>query len=299
MSNLAEQQETVLNTCLAALECAPLSVYTPILPDPERCLESLQVEGAQYVGKVASQHNLAASGDLARCILVKAVPAALARLEQQRVSESVKRLLLQDFLGYAYPPARWARMFDPGSVRFHEMVKLATFQRFPAGQQHWETVKWFPRRWLLKVRPKDALRLYVCLLKLGGRGPLWELHVNDRRPNPGLLAAKGAHQSYYRIAESLRMQPEVKAVLAAGWMHSTEVARVSPHLSWLRDTFQENGGTIAELGFASPDSGFLVGDLKRKELYQRGEFRPRSTIAIWPRRAMLRWSEQHPEFDRS
>ena len=52
---------------------------------------------------------------------------------------------------------------------------------------------------------------------------------------------------------------------------------------------------MVNIGMAAPDSGFPVGDLKRKELYEKGEFRPHVSFGIWPRRAVLDWVRRHPE----
>jgi hypothetical protein len=41
-----------------------------------------------------------------------------------------------------------------------------------------------------------------------------------------------------------------------------------------------------------------VGDAKRKELYDRGEFRPVLTAVLWPRAAVLDWARRHPEFEK-
>jgi hypothetical protein len=296
MFNLSEQKEMVRLALLEAEAREPLAEYARELPDDENCLGLLRLHGAGYVGELAQKLQPPQIGDLARCILIRAARGALDGVDQLRVAPAVKQLILQDFAAYASPPPRWAAMFDPAKVRYQEMVRIVTFRRFPAGQQHWE-MTYFPRRWLLQAGLRDRVRLAWCLWKIGGRGPLWELHLNDRFTNSVMLAPKSTYRGYYRIASSLPYQPEIKAVIAGSWLYSAELARISPHLAWLRGMFQENGGVFAEIGPASPDSGFLVGDPKRRELYDRGEFRPATTVVIWPRTAVLDWARRHPEFD--
>ncbi|HLI63945.1 MAG TPA: hypothetical protein VKV05_11130 [Terriglobales bacterium] len=296
MLNLSEQKNMVRGALLEAEAREPLVQYARKLPDDESCLGLLRLHGAGCVSELAQKLQSPPIGDFARCILIRAARAALDGVEELRVAPSVKGLILQDFADFASPPPRWAGMFDPATVRYQEMVKIVTFQRFPAGQYHWE-VSAFPRRLIMQAGPRDGFRLAQCLWNAGGRRPMWEVHVNDRRPNPVMLTPKGAYRSYYRIASSLPYQPEVKGLMECAWLYSAAVARVSPHLAWLRSTFEENGGVFAEIGPAPPESGFLVGDPKRRELYERGEFRPTLTVVIWPRTAVLDWARRHPEFD--
>ena len=296
MSNLSEHKKFVRSALLEAEAREPLAQFAPVLPDDENCLGLLRLHGAGYVSELAQKLQPPQIGDFARCVLIRAARAALDGVEELHVAPSVKRLILQDFADFASPPPRWVAMFDPATVRYQEMVRIVTFQRFPAGQYHWE-VSGFPRRWIMQARLRDGFRLARCLWAAGGRFPMWEVHVNDRRPTPVMIASKGAYLAYYLIASSLTYQPEVKGLMGCAWFYSAAVARISPHLAWLPRIFQENGGVIAELGPAPPESGFLVGDPKRRALYERGEFRPALTVVLWPRKAVLDWASRHPEFE--
>jgi hypothetical protein len=297
MPDLAEQQETVRGALRQALESGALASYVPSLPSAEECLRKLKEQGAGYVVRLTEKMDAQAAPDLARCVLVRASAAALDEALKLRVSDSVKRLVLQHFADFANPPERWQGMFAPGSVRYQEMVKIVCFQRIPAGQHDW-VVSYFPRGWVRDAGLRNGARLAACLLKMGGRGPLWEIHVNDRRPAPFLMRARDGHECYYRVAMSMQCQPEVKGVMCCAWFYSEELARVSPHLAWLRETFVQNGAIVADIGRAPESAGYMVGDLKRKELYERGEFHPVYSVVLWPKDALMDWAKRHPEFDK-
>ncbi len=272
--------------------------YTRRIPPPQACFEGLRGAGPAFAREWATRLSgdgieAAAAG---RAVLIQAVLASLPRVGEQRVCDRVKRLLLEDFQRYSDSPERWKYMFAPDTVRFAEMVKLVTFQRFPAGQLQWEPIR-FPRSFILSAGWRGGIRLTRCLLAMGSLGPLWEAHLNDRRPNSFLISEKASRKSYYRMALSMEMQPAVKGITVGSWLYSREVAQVSPHLAWLRQHFEENGGTVADLGPAPVDSGFLTGDPNRRALYESGAFRPRVTVAIWPRPAILDWAKRHPELE--
>jgi hypothetical protein len=96
----------------------------------------------------------------------------------------------------------------------------------------------------------------------------------------------------------MEFQPEIKGIICGSWFHDQEVLRTTPHLGPLNEPYLEHGGRIvATLGEAPSDSGFLDYDRNRRKAYEDGRFRPRITLAMWPRDAALRWAGQHPELD--
>ncbi len=234
--------------------------------------------------------------DCARGLLLAASCHAIQQIPMLPVSAVVKDLFAEEFLFYATPPAPWREKFVFGEVRFQEIARIATLRRFPAGQYHWELAA-FPKSWLGKLgQPLTAFRR--AFLPMGGFGPLFELHVNDRRKNRVMLQENETNLSCYRAARSLELQPRIKGIMTASWLYCESTATVTPHLAWMRRLFLEAGATIVELGDAAPDSGFLIGNAERRKLYEEGLYRPKLSCVLWPRGRVLRWAQQHPEFDR-
>ncbi len=234
--------------------------------------------------------------DLAYGLLLAASLHTIAQLAALPVSSAVKDLFLDEFLFYAAPPAAWRKRFLFSDVRFQEMGRIATLQRFPAGQYHWELAA-FPRSWLPKVAQKwSAVR--GALLPMRGFGPLFELHVNERRKNRLVLLENETSLSCYRAARSLELQPGIKGIMTASWLYCESTGVVTPHLAWMRRLFVDAGATIVDLGDAPADSGFLIGSAERRKLYEEGRYRPKLSCVLWPRERVLRWAGEHPEFDR-
>ncbi len=234
---------------------------------------------------------------LERHLLLDASIAALGRLESIPVPEAVKVLICREFAFFAEPAPEWRFQFDPEHYPFRGYCGIALLERFPAGQLSWE-VSGLPRSWLLRSRKRQLPKLLYCTV-LGMRGfrPTFCTHVSITRRGFQALVERASLVSYWRLAQALRLQPAVKGIATSSWLYAPETARVSPHLGWLRKLIVENGGAVADIGRAAPDSGFLEGSTERKRLYEGGEFRPREYAAIWPRRAILDWAARHPEFD--
>lgn len=132
---------------------------------------------------------------------------------------------------------------------------------------------------------------------MGGFGPVAELHLNERRKNRMILLEKEANLSYFRVARSLEKQPQIRAVMMMSWLFCRSTAVVTPRLEWLRRTLEAGGALLTDLGPADRDAGFLTGSQERRQMYEEGTYRPQSTCVLWPRKQLIAWAKQHPEFD--
>jgi hypothetical protein len=101
------------------------------------------------------------------------------------------------------------------------------------------------------------------------------------------------------MAKALALQPQVKGFGACSWFRSPGTHRVSPHLAWLSRVFVENGGLVLEAGPDDPNGGVLHRSATRRQLYERGEFKPTKGLVLWPRDAMIAWAAAHPELEAS
>lgn len=231
-----------------------------------------------------------------RVLLITTALESLARLPSVPVCDGVKVLFCEEVGSWTRLDGDAADELRVGTGRFEAACKTASLQRFPAGQFDWE-VGGLPLRYLLRVTPRSLPRaLYVAATELKGRAPVFFAHLGyGRRGEP--LSEVEANKSYYRMARSLEHQPGVKGFVASSWLRSPDTGRVSPHLAWLNRVFLENGGFVAVMGPADPDSGVLLRSATRRRLYESGEFTPTTGLVMWPRQAMIRWAGQHPELD--
>jgi hypothetical protein len=249
-----------------------------------RIKERLAVEGLPVDG-----------GAFERMLIVAAARESVDRLSGLAVDVRVKELFCQSFQAYAGAPGKLPEPFDLSRPSFISMGRIATLARFPAGQLDWE-VSGVPRSWLLKVPPRRLPRLLSSiLLDLRGFQPAFFSHVNPNRRNQGTLLERESLRSYHRMARSMARQPEIRGLITASWLHSSDTFRVSPHLAWLNKVFLEHGGVVLPLGSADPASGVLHRSPERRQAYEAGTFKPTEGLVIWPRQAMLAWAAGHEE----
>jgi len=228
--------------------------------------------------------------------LLAAAVSSLDRLGALPVSLPVKTRLCRIFRSFCDPPIDRDRRFRPD---LHEhsraLAACALLHRFPAGQLDWE-VSGLPRSYLWKMRFADLPRvLRTVATDLQGVRPCFTAHMGVLR-YALLFVEIESHRSYYRMAEAMAQQPDIKGLLMASWYHSSETIRVSPHLAWTNRTPLDHGAVLTDIGQASPEDGFLVGNEERRRLFESGRYRPTTGLVIWPRRNLLAWAAAHPEF---
>jgi hypothetical protein len=250
----------------------------------------------QFQAEAAIPMDDAAEIAMAQSLLLAAALHTIPQIPTLPVSDSVKQLFAEEFLFYAAPPEQWRSRLRFSEVRFREMGRIATLQRFPAGQYHWELAA-FPRSWLPGIAGQWSAAL-PAFLRMRGFGPLFELHLNDRRKNRVMLLESEAGLSCYKAAQSLALQPGTKGIMTVSWLYCRSTATVTPHLAWMRRFFEQAGATIVDVRDAPSDAGFLVGSAERRKLYEEGSYRPKESCVLWPRQQVLQWMKQHPELDR-
>jgi hypothetical protein len=238
--------------------------------------------------------DLAAGGRFERALLLRAFRRSLARMPQLPVAESVKRLYEQELRAVESPaPAAMSR-FDLTKNVFVGLAKIATLRRFPAGQMTWE-VSGIPRSWLPKVPPASLPRVIKYLLKLGGLGPAFVPHLNATRKDRGALLETETNRSWYRMAQSMKRQPQIRGLVASSWLHSPDTMRVSPHMTGFSRTLLDHGALLIRHHRADLECGVFYRSPERKKLYDDGQFVPTHGLVIWPRAEMLSWADAHPE----
>lgn len=234
-------------------------------------------------------------GSVERFLLIHAALESLHKIPDLPVASEVKHLICDEFIAFAYPVPADIAMLQAGKASFTTSCRVATLQRFPAGQLHWE-ISGLPRSWLFKPKLRALPRVWTFVaLRLHGLKPTFSTHLAWRRKNRLTITETEQQRSYYLMAQSLALQPRVRGLVTDSWFYSPDTYRVSPHLAWLNRFFVENGGLVEVMGPADPTSGYLDGSIKRRRLYEAGEFKPTTAVVMWPRKAMLHWAARHPE----
>ena len=109
------------------------------------------------------------------------------------------------------------------------------------------------------------------------------------------MLERETNRSWYRMAQSMKLQPQIRGLIASSWLHSPDTMRVSPHLAAFSRALLDNGALVIRHHAADPNCGVFYRSPERKKLYEEGQFVPTHGLVIWPRKEMLAWADAHPE----
>jgi hypothetical protein len=244
---------------------------------------------------VLAQHPDTPPQAVERVLLLRGLRRSIRLLPELRVADSVKRLLCEHVPLLIAPSPVLRRRCDIQHNSFIGLCKLSTLRRFPAGQLTWE-ISGIPRSWLLKVPPRDVLKVWRhVVVNMRGLAPMFVPHLSATRKDRAALLERESNRAYYRMAQSLALQTAVKGLIASSWLHSPETIAVSPHLLSFSRVLIENGAVLTTIGPADPDCGVFYRSPERKQAYDEGRFRPTTGLVLWARTDMLAWAAAHPE----
>lgn len=222
---------------------------------------------------------------------------ALERVPSQPVHEDVKALLNKELDAYVRPRRPADPSIEAGSYPFYVAFDMACFHRFPAGAMDW-TISGMPRSWFAKIPLRDIPRtLHFIATKMHGIKPAFYTHVAPPPRKRAMVIDKEVRRSYYRMARSLAMQPQMIGIMTGSWLHDPAMLKEMPQLAVVNEPYIQHGGFITTVGPASADAGFLERSPERQKRYDEGTLRPMVGLAMWPRSEAIRWAEQHPELE--
>ena len=229
--------------------------------------------------------------EVERLLLWHAERQALPRVPSLPVDKSVRGRMDQELRQLHTMDVSMAA----GSYHFNRAAKIATLRRFPCGPMEWE-LSGVPRSFFLQAAFPANLRLLAFMIfHVGGRAPCFFMHVAPAPRNRALSVPKEVLRAYYRMARSMQLQPDVRALVGHAWFHDPAAVRDYPHLEVLNRPYVNHGGLITLLEPAPPSSGVLEGNAQRRTDYLAGRVHYKYGFAIWPRDAAIRWLDAHPE----
>jgi hypothetical protein len=235
---------------------------------------------------------------LERILLGCAIERSLDDIDKLPVPRSVHDLIRKQFQIFQQPAsprgislAVDAEENDP----FISACKICTLRRFPAGPLDW-VVSGVPKKWFLQMPRQDLFKaLRFIFGEFGGIKPAFYVHIAHPPRNRALIIEKEVRKAYFRMALALKLQPEVKGIMCATWLHDPAATEMYPYIAALNEPYLRCGGRlVTNLGLAPVSSGFLKFNSDRRKLYERGELKLKSVLAMWPRSAAIAWAEQNP-----
>lgn len=128
--------------------------------------------------------------------------------------------------------------------------------------------------------------LYVIRYRRSGPFLFTHYHGDHREKfNP-----EGRAKTFWTIAQLMKRRAEFKAVVGTSWYLDPAVAKISPHLAYIRSLPGQNGAYFFR-NKPKVHYGALASKTRRR-LYDEGKYKPRPYTMVWPREKIIAWADQ-------
>lgn len=247
------------------------------------------VIATQLFSQHFGQTPLALQLEIQRCVMSRLALGLPDILQGERLTEGI----------FSYYPSEFERLATClETAQEHEkLTPLSQFTRFltgltvPCGAQNLD---------LRSAIPLPSAIMAVCrmrsispLLKYfnaGGLGLWYRPHTDINCL--GEYDADGFNRYYRRVAELLRLHPNVKGLVGTSWFYDPVVPKISPRLAFLPQQQIEMGAFCFKHGSGTFEiENATKTSPTRRKLYEEGRYLPTSYSWILPRDRLIKWSE--------
>jgi hypothetical protein len=294
--DLTEKIESTHKALFATFPIAPYLQKIALIPQIGSYKpKSLEVNA--YSQSIVDAYDQNALESYHKLVLINLIFQAEDRLKQKKIPEDIIRLFIGNFNSIIKRiESKHVRQgfYLFSNDKFCKDFAVCRLSMIPAGQQkiHLDGIA---RRFLFQNGVKQFVEFSAfILLELGGFKPLYQMHTDSY--DRDLLAEfnfEGTKRFYLRVAELLKLNPRVKGVFGIGWTNDPQLASISPKLWQGVGYIVDNGAKLFNLGSSeSAISGATYVSLKRRQLYEEGEYMPTNYLLVWSRKKLLAWADR-------
>lgn len=212
------------------------------------------------------------------------------------IPDSIRLLVLETFARIAAElPASHPNSYRLDREMFVMDLGYCRLRLLPCGSEHVDTWSGVPRRVLFKGGVQQFVKatvFFTARLQIFGRmQPYFNMHWDRRLIRQ--FTAEDYDRCYLRIADLLRVNPQMKGLVSPSWWYDPAAISISPELGFLRRVPEENGARFFHIGSNSKIVSLALGLSKeRKELHAAGAYLPTQYLMVWPRKELLGWSDR-------
>jgi hypothetical protein len=229
-----------------------------------------------------------------RSTLQQLVEHGRPRIASLRLPDAVKSLIEREYRRIEKDFTRAAPThYDLAAHSMRCDFRIAGFGRIPAGVEHIE-IGGVPRRLAWSGGFAQGVRAAAVFARAGGWAPFYVAHFSHGiRPHTFLLVyTPETLAAWHRnVAECLRMNPHIRGLQTTSWWYDPQLARVAPHLTFLREGSLAHGAVALRAGSTDGAQQYAVANSpERRRLYEAGDYMPVSYAMVWTREALLKWA---------
>lgn len=223
-------------------------------------------------------------------VLVELMSRSIATIDDLGLDPDVEQICLRNFwriLGNIQEGA--IDYMDFPKDQFDKDLSAASMRLICMGAQKVHEV-----RLALGIAKRHPWAYARGLVATWQTGTLYEMHTDSN--DPDLMAdfnEQGWTSFYLRVAATLRKN-NVGGVVGTSWFFDPALAKVSPHLGYLRALIVENGGFSIRMGPSAESTEAATRTSRtRRGLVETGAYVPTAYSLIWLRKDLIAWAAAH------
>lgn len=270
-------------------------VHTLESPDPLRGYCYVPPLIHEWCHEIETQGGSTTLGDYHKMVLAHLITDFTNRARALRVPDSILALLDVAF-------QRILAQFETTENNFYlysnelfcRDLALCRLKLLPCGSELVDVYSGIPRSTLFRGGLQQLVRsTEFFLFKGNGFRPWYESHWDRRLIRS--FTAPDYNQCYLRVAELLKLNPDILGMAGFSWWFDPALASVNPKLGFLRKLPLENGAQLFRVG-SSPATtrSALHLSAERRQLYDAGEYLPATYLLAWARKDLLAWANRQP-----
>lgn len=268
---------------LAAFATLPRDARYKDVPGAARALHDEIRAGA---GDPAAQAFLLAA-------LVQAVVDSLAGARLAALPPRVLRHQLRQFARIAAHDDAFAAECALDSDAYMKELGLARLRLYAGGSNLIDPQAGVARSLLWKGGMLQLLPRALLFARTGGFRPFFEIHAHKLYMEE--FNAEGRRECYRCCADLYALHPDMRGMYAGSWFYDPAIARLSPHLAYLREDAVEGGSACLFVSYNGSAVGYSTAkSAKRRAAYEAGSYRPATYALVWPRQAQIAWAARQP-----
>jgi len=168
---------------------------------------------------------------------------------------------------------------------FKADLRILALRRIPMGMYSLDGAA-IPRQILIRQWPRAGWRLQRVVLECGGLAPFFSQHMVPHRVH---LFSPDRRAHYLELlGEVLKSRPQIRGLMSTAWYNDPVVAKISPHLAYLREGLERLGAQTFRIGTTTEVvEDALAKSATRRRLHASGEYVPTAFLIVVPRRSLL------------
>ena len=231
----------------------------------------------------------------ARALLLAALFGAVCNsLSGARLPQLPPRVLnhqLRQFARIVAHDDAFAAECDLASDAYMKELGLARLRLYAGASNLIDPQAGVARSLLWKGGWRQLLQRTLLFARTGGFRPFFEIHAHKFYMEE--FNAEGRRECYRCCADLYALHPEILGMYAGSWFYDPAVARLSPHLAYLRDDAVAGGSACLFVAHDAQSLSYSTAkSAKRRAACAAGDYRPASYALVWPRRAQLAWARR-------